>query len=275
MSEKRCPSEVELLSFADADLSPEQLKRVEKHLELCSGCARRVISLHELIADIAAPVGSSPLDMTAHVAGVMERLDSPAPAKRSRWAVWSGGIAAAAALVLWSVTSPKPPVAAEAGGFTPRGAPSESRLSRYVGLQLYARGETLQPLTAGSRVHPNVALTAGVRNLGGEQVHLLLFAVDSRAQVHWIAPEYARVGSDPQALAIAPGEAEQLLPSAAVFDDLAPGRLRVVAVITREPMRVSAIEALSAEALSGEHLMARFERAEIRQFLLDVAAVTP
>ena len=89
MSDKRCPSEVELLSFADADLPPEQLKRVEQHLELCSSCARRVIALHELVSDIAAPMPQPRLDVGAHVAGVMQRLDTPVPrAKRPRWAFW-------------------------------------------------------------------------------------------------------------------------------------------------------------------------------------------
>jgi len=263
MNDKRCPTEAELLSFADADLSPEQLTRVEKHLELCSSCARRVIGLHELIADIAAPIAQPPLDMTAHVAGVMQRLDTPAESVRtSRWAIWSGGVVAAAALVLWVAASQAPHEVTEAGSFTARGGPSEPSLSRDIALQLYARDQTL---------HRDVVLTAGLRNVATAEVHLLLFAVDSRAQVHWIAPEYTRAGSDPRALSIAPTAAEQLLPSAALFDDLAPGPLRVVAVITREPTHVSAIEALSAEELRSERLIERFPRAELRQFQFDVS----
>ena len=269
MSDKRCPSEVELLSFADADLPPEQLKRVEQHLELCSSCARRVIALHELVSDIAAPMPQPRLDVGAHVAGVMQRLDTPVPrAKRPRWAFWGAGLAAAAALIPWLVSRPEAPVATELAA---RGGPSLPSLSRDIGLQLYARGQTVRALEPGSRIRPDVALTAGLRTLAAQPAYLLLFAVDARAQVHWIAPEYTQPGSDPQALRIGAGRIEQLLPSAAVFDDLAPGQLRVVAIITREPTLVSAIEALSAEELGGERLMARFPRAEIRQFQFDVS----
>jgi hypothetical protein len=60
------------------------------------------------------------------------------------------------------------------------------------------------------------------------------------------------------------------LPSAVVFDDLAPGPLRIVAVIGREPMRVLQIDALAGAELETEHLMQRFPNAEIRQFQLEV-----
>lgn len=264
MNDERCLSEAEQFSFADADLPPEQLRRVEKHLELCSSCARQVIALQRLISDIAAPVASPPLDLTAHVGAVMRRLDAPVPlTKRPPWVVWSGALAAAAALTLWLIKSPEPRVVPP---FVARGGASVPSLSRDVALQLYAQGRTLRVLQPGSSVRPDVALTAGLSNLSPEPAHLLLFAVDTRGQVHWISPEYTRAGSDPRATRIAPARTEQLLPTAAVFDDLAPGPLRVVAVITREPTRVSAIEALSAVELGSERLMARFPRAEIRQF---------
>jgi hypothetical protein len=56
----------------------------------------------------------------------------------------------------------------------------------------------------------------------------------------------------------------------AVFDDLAPGPLRVVAVISSDPLHVSDVEALPPAELSAERLLKRFPRAEVRQFLLEV-----
>jgi hypothetical protein len=88
--------------------------------------------------------------------------------------------------------------------------------------------------------------------------------------VHWIAPEFTVPGSNPPAAVIDTSNSEQLLPSAAVFDDLAPGQLRIAAVIAREPMRVLEVDALSGAELATERLMKRFPRAEIRQFQLEV-----
>jgi hypothetical protein len=245
---------------------------VEKYLEVCSACAERVIALHELIADIGAPVPQPRLDVAEHVSAVMKRLDAKVPSRaRPRWATWGGALAAAAALVLLWSTGQR--TWTQEGTLTARGGPTEASLSRDVGLQLYAEQQSLRPLEPGSRIRADVALTAGLRNLASERAHLLLFAVDARQAVHWIAPAYTEAGTDPGATPIEPALAERLLPSSAVFDDLAPGPLRVVAIITREPTHVSSIEGLPAEELEGERLIRHFPRAEIRQFQFDVTAV--
>lgn len=273
MSDKDCPSEAELLSFADASLAPEQLRRIDKHLERCSSCAKQVLALSELSADIAAEVPQPGFDVGEHVSGVMGRLDEPKlEAPRARWLAWAGGLAAAAALVLVVGTRARAP---EPPSFAARGAPAAASLSRDVGLQLYAHEASLRPLGSGSLIHPETALTAGLRNLGTERAHLLLFAVDARQAVHWIAPEFTAPGSNPEAATIVASPNERLLPSAAVFDDLAPGPLRVVAVITAEPTHVADVEALNASQLDDAGLLARFPRAEIRQILLQVSERAP
>jgi hypothetical protein len=77
-------------------------------------------------------------------------------------------------------------------------------------------------------------------------------------------------GTDPRSASIEPSTEARALPTAAVFDDLAPGRLRVVAVVTREPHRVSEIEGLPAAELALERLKQRFARGDVREFLLFV-----
>jgi hypothetical protein len=273
MTDKRCPSEDELLAFADADLPPEQLRRIEQHLELCSGCAKQMMALHALIADVAAPVTGGTLDISEHVAGVMRRLDTPlASQQRRRWLPWGGALAMAAVVALAVGLSGGERSAP--GELTARGGPATASLSRDVGLQLYAQEQSLRPLEVGDRVHPSTALTAGLRNLGGERAHVLLFAVDARHVVHWIAPEFSAAGSDPEAAAVAPSTSEQLLPTAAAFEDLAHGPLRVVAVISKHPTRVSQVESLTEAELHAEGLMKRFPRAEIRQYSLVVVPAT-
>jgi hypothetical protein len=269
MSDKKCPTEAELLGFVDADAPPEQLARIEKHLELCSACARQVMALSVLASDVAAPLDQPPLDVTEHLAGVMKRLDTPVSAPRwARWLRWGGGVALAAAALLSIAKLQRP--AEEAGELVARGGPGAASLSRHVGIQLYAQQTSLAALGSGSRITRGTPLTAGLRNVGREPAYLLLFAVDSRHEVHWIAPEYTTVGEDPEATPIAAAAGERLLPSAAVFDDLAPGSLRVVAVLSRSPLRVSDVEALPASELGAEKLLERLPRAEIRQFLLEV-----
>jgi anti-sigma factor RsiW len=268
VSDKKCPGEAVLTSFADNDLSPEQLKRVERHLELCSACTKQVLALEELLGDIAAPVEASGFDVSAHVGAVMQRLDTPARVPQpSRLARWGVALAAAAAIGLLLFAHREGGLSGE---FRARGSTAGASLSRDVGVQLYAKAGTLRRLESGDRIRADVALTAGLRNLSQTRAHLLLFAVDARGAVHWIAPEFTVPGSNPQAAVIDSSDSERLLPSAAVFDDLAPGPLRIAAVIAREPMRVLEVDALSGAELATERLMARFPRAEIRQFQLEV-----
>jgi hypothetical protein len=273
VSDKDCPSEAELLSFADASLSPEQLRRIDKHLELCSSCAKQVLALSELTADVAAEIPQPGFDVGEHVAGVMSRLHEPkTQAARARWWPWAGGLAAAAALLLVVSTRGRAP---DPASFAARGAPATASLSRDVGMQLYAQEASLRPLSSGSLIGPGTPLTAGLRNLGRQPAHLLLFAVDARRAVHWIAPEFTAPGSNPEAAIIVASPSERLLASAAAFDDLAPGPLRVVAVITAEPTHVADVEALNASQLDDTALLARFPRAEIRQILLQVSERAP
>jgi hypothetical protein len=275
MSDKRCPSEDELLSFVDADLSPEQLARVEKHLEVCSACAKQVMTLSGLVEDLGAPLRAEPpLDVALHVASVMDRLDSRVIERRwSAWLSWGGGLTAAAAALMLFIKFQSPVIPAKVPGaeLVARGGPVEASLSRNVGVQLYSSRHTeLSALGSGSRIAQSTALTAGLRNLANEPAYLLLFAVDSRQAVHWIAPEYTSQDSNPEASPIAPAKTERLLPSVATFDDLAPGPLRVIAVISSDPLHVSDVEALPPAELSAERLLKRFPRTEVRQFLLEV-----
>jgi hypothetical protein len=267
---KQCPSPAELLAFADADLSPEQLQRVEAHLEVCSACAQEVMALTQLIGDIAAPLGAAELDVQQHVAAVLQRLDVPAkPWWSEHKAAWGGvlaALAAAAALLLFVGGDPQ----ADGGEFRARGAASEPSLSRDVGLQVYAQAPSLRALKDGGSIRAGTPLTAGLRNVAQTPAYLLLFAVDSEHVVHWIAPQFTTPGSDPRALSIAPQPEEKLLPTSAVFDDLAPGPLRIVALISADPQHVSAIEALGPGELASSKLEQRFPRAEVRQIVLEV-----
>jgi Putative zinc-finger len=277
--DKRCPDETHLVKFVDEDLSPEQLQRIQMHLEQCSKCALQVSELRELIGDIGASPKLTNWDVAAHVASVMQRIDAPAPASArltasggrtlaQRFWVLGAGLSAAAMLSLFVFS--RGTGSDGHAEFAARGGVDEPSLSRDVGVQLYIQATSVHALTSGARIFANDALTAGLRNLGKHQAHLLLFAIDSKQEVHWIAPAYTVLGTDPQAAPVAPGARERLLPSSATFDGLAPGPLRVIAVITREATHVSSVERLPVTELTADGLLKRFPRAEVRQFLLEV-----
>jgi hypothetical protein len=256
-----------MLAFVDADLSPEQLNRVQEHLDRCGPCARQVSALTEMIHDVAAPLPPS-LDVTAHVQSIMGRL-THTPSKRAepRRAYWMSALLAAAATVVF-VALPKGELAP--GVFTARGGHAQPTLARDVGVQLYLRDPSLQPLTAARRIKASSALTAGLRNLGRDPAYLLLFAVDAHNAVHWIAPEFTVTGSDPVAVSVPTSTSEQPLPYSVVFDDLAPGALRIVALLAPRPLHVSQIESLPAGDLTQSGLKKHFAEAEVRQTMVEV-----
>jgi hypothetical protein len=263
VNEPHCPSVAELDRFVDADAPPEQLARVERHMEHCVVCAKHVAELRELILDIKAPLPAPALDVHEHVRAVMARLDVPRAEPRSRWLPWLGTLAAAAVLVLFVAKHE------QAGEFTARGSRAPSSLARDVGVSLYSPAAHT-PLEPGSTVAKNAAFTAALRNVGNDRAYLLLFAVDSNGTVHWIAPEYTTPGTDPESTVIARSAEEHLLPTAAQFDDLASGSLRVLALVSKSPRRVSQIESLPPAELTLERLQSRFALDDVRQVSLTV-----
>jgi hypothetical protein len=156
------------------------------------------------------------------------------------------------------------------GVFTARGGHAQPALARDVGVQIYVRDASLQPLTSARRIKARAAFTAGLRNLGTKPAYLMLFAVDTQKAVHWIAPEYIVAGSDPLAVSIPASTSELPLPNSVVFDDVAAGTLRVVALITPKPLHVSQIESISVGELTEAGLKNRFAGAEVRQTVVEV-----
>jgi Putative zinc-finger len=291
VNHKRCPTEVELLNFVDGELPPEQLRRIAEHVASCGACEPQVATLHSLIADIKAPLRRSDTetnDVAAHVASVLARLDEPVKTRQTDRALWGWATtftAAAAAVLLWIQLAPPTDETlardgttqlaqtalrdVDTGEFTARGSASEASLARDVGVQLYTFKQPLEPLQPGTKIPTSTALTAGLRNLARNTAHLLLFAIDSKHAVHWIAPAFTSAASDPPAYAVHPSQKEQPLPSSVTFEDLAVGSLRVMALITTEPLHVSDIEKLTPQQLN-EDFALRFPRAVVREVVVEV-----
>ncbi len=272
MNPSHCPLEVELVRFVDADLSPESLGRFSEHLGQCSTCNQQVRALRALVEDLKA-LPAIEFDVNAHVKDVMRELDRPvAQEKRPRFIARIAAVTALAAsvgLVTHIVGSHH---GLPSGTWQARGSSAGESLSRDIGVQVYRRTKSLQPLHPGDAIAPDAALTAGLRNLGHTTAYVLLFAVDSRDAVHWISPKYTRADEDPMATELTSVQEERVLPTSVVFDDMARGPLRVVAIISPSPVRVSQVESLTQAELTQGSLAHRFAGAEVREIVVQVKA---
>lgn len=272
MTQTHCPLEAELVRFVDADLAPESSDRISEHLGQCPTCSQQVRELRLLFEDLGAPRAIE-LDVAAHVKDVMRGLDRPAAQeKRPRAMARVAAVTAMAAsvgLVIHFVGSRH---GSPSGTWQARGSLNGESLSRDVGVQVYTLTKLPQPLRPGDSIAPDVALTAGLRNLGHATAYVLLFTIDSRNAIHWIAPKYTRADENPSGTELTRTPEERVLPTSVVFDDMAEGPLRVVIIVSPVPIRVSQVESLAGSAISGGNLAHHFAGAEVREIAVQVRA---
>jgi hypothetical protein len=268
-----CLDDDVFIRYVEGALSVDETAKVDAHAAECRPCHTRRSQWRTLVADLGSPRGPE-LDVRAHVRSVMGRLDGPVPAERSarhRW-VWAGvGSAAACALaVALVVRAPR-----GGSGWQSRGGFSEASMARDVLVRPCTLGDSLVPVTSGAMVDADVPWTAIFRNVGEKPAFILLFAVDARHVVHWIAPQYARPEDHPSAVLLLPSTNEKALGTTAVFDDVSPGVLRVVAVVSTSPTRVSDVEALDGAEWDEARLRQRLPPdAVVRETIVEVRAAS-
>jgi hypothetical protein len=270
MTHPACPSEQQLLEFVDGDMPPETLDRMREHMAACQRCLAQERTLRTLMEDIHSPVAGE-LDVSAHARVVLARLQlqrSPSNPPR-KWGLLAGAIPlAAGVLLLIYVGLTRTP---DGATFQARGGPvAQPSLSRDVGVQLYAGIAPPRPLDKGARVSADTPVLVGIRNLSNRPVFLLLFAVDAKNEVHWIAPAYTTTSEDPAAVRTPTAPQERLLATTVVFDDLAPGPLRFVSLVTHTPHHVSEIEGLPTTELANDRLARRFPEAAVQELTVYV-----
>jgi hypothetical protein len=269
-----CPTAEDLVRLQDGALSIEQTERLKAHVVQCSRCREREAALRALIEDVKAPVPTR-VNIHSHVLAVMARLDEPKrrPVTSEARRTWAyAGVSAVAAGVLLSTAYVYRRPAPAAGTWQARGGEVQATLGRDVGIQTYAASGELRPLASGATIEHDTPLTAGFRNLGQAPAFLLLFAVDVHQAVHWISPPYSRPEDNPASTRLQPTVNEQMLDTTAVLEDVAPGPLRIVAVITPRPAHVSDVEALDSSNLSAARLMVQLPGAEVRETLVAMGA---
>lgn len=245
-----CLTEDELLAWLDAP-EPE----ASAHVRECERCRSASAELRTFLGDVAA---LPPFDEDAHVAKILRRID--VRGRRWRIAAVVATVALAASIVL--LVRPRSDET-----FTARGAASAASLRRDVGLVVHTGDARLED---GAVIPPDARLSAATTNLHPRPVRLLLFAIDAANTVHWLAPAYLDSKTNPESITVERSERNRRLPTEVVLEDPAEGALRIVAVFTEAPLRVSDIETRSADALSVSSLERAFPSASVSELRVRV-----
>ncbi len=268
-----CLTEEELLASIDGGIAPNERTTLESHLASCGTCRASLQELELLVGDLAA---LPELDEEAHVKNVMARLGEKRPllAKRRspRWQIFGGALSAVAIAAGALLLLRHEPSLRDDPAFASRGAANEHTLSRDVGIRLLTGDKTLSPVTAGATVTSDAAFTGAYTNVHDKPAYVLLFAVDSKGEVHWLYPAYASSAQNPGSVALRRAEAEAVMGTSVVLDAPAPGLLRFVTVVTDQPLHVLDIEGLRAGALAKDALERAYPQAVITT--LDARVVT-
>ena len=239
------PTEDELISFFDGELSENAAETVRDHVASCDACRQSADAWRSLGAAIGSPIGPEP--------GAAERLEArlmaaPATSRTPRWSrVWmaTGALVAAAAAVAFFVRTRH-----DEGTFTPRGGPVVHSLERDVGVSV---------------VHEGSAYAVSYTNLGAP-AFALVFGLDAKNETHWIAPAWIDAKTDPASITLAASSGETKLPQATAFDDVS-GPLRIIVAVTSKPHHVSEIEHMRAP-IDVEAIRSAWPDASVREVVV-------
>jgi hypothetical protein len=287
MTDQACPvDEVELGALLDGELTENRAHRLREHLAACAACAARLARLQALVTRLRAPVpeahGHDFVDEVERrlPAGPAAAGPAAASARRGparRAALLLGGLgglglaaAAAAALFVRPRPRPWPQPQTVPGDLTPRGARARwfDRVS--VTLTVVEGGPerpSLRPLVPGARLRPGDGLAVQAQNANSWPVHLMVFGIDARNDVHWIQPLWRDPAQNPRSVVLPP-DGPSVPAQGAAPDRPAPGPFRVVSLLSRAALDVRSIEALVA---SGRPLATGEDR-HVREIAAEIVA---
>ena len=128
-----------------------------------------------------------------------------------------------------------------------------SAAKQEAGLQVYRAHAAPSLVPVQHELSREDALVFSFFNTGSKPfTHLMVFAVDASAEVRWFYPEYIDERADPESIPLTAEPSRTLLPYE-VRHDYALGPIKVYALFTHRPLRVSAVEAwLANEQLKPE-----------------------
>jgi hypothetical protein len=234
----RCVSAEELVKAELGELTVNQVRTVDAHLAACETCAHSRAEIRELESALGRV--DTPSQGERFVERVMAARSDTRGLPTRRLGI---PIFAAAAVVLLAAGS-----AMFASGtwktqdtWTARGSKARARTHVPSCDVLVMRDGKLLPVS-GQTLSAADAFAVRYANPTNQTRYLAAFAVDVAGAVHWLFPEYVDAATDPPSIPLASTTDEQLLPQVVAPDGPAPGPMRVVTLMSREPTSVRPIE---------------------------------
>lgn len=265
-----CLQEEELFALVDGALAEKDARLLRDHAKACDACTKSIATLDRALSCLA---DEEALDVAAHADAVLAALDRPLPVPRPRgWqrpavTLGIGAMAAAAAFVLGIDFGRH-----SEEGFAARGPSSaEHGIRRSVAIDVQTlEADVARPLVPGATVSASTRFVASHRNTGSTTAYAMVFGVDAHGVVHWLYPAYESAGTDPASVPLPPTRGRDVSMGTGVsFDDMSPGRLSVISLLSRAPLRLSTIEARAA--LGIEALRRDFPDADVTSIDVQVS----
>jgi len=238
-----------LAAYLEGEVTASERAAIEVELANSAEARRKLAQLQKLTEQLAAPSPAlEDIDLTARVRAAVRKPVSSPPQRRHSVSVWLLGLAACLGAALFysnrqSVLSGAT-AAGDANEFHAKSnRPSAGAGRRWAGIQVYRVVEHGVPEPLGAELTPKDGLLFSYTNLGSQPFgYLMVFAVDSRSEVHWFYPAYETKGENPESIPIAQGRANVPL-GELVQQDFATGPLALYALFTRGPYNVLDVEA--------------------------------
>jgi hypothetical protein len=242
-----------LSAYLEGEVTASERAAIEVELENSAEARRTLAQIRNLTAQLAAPAPElESIDLAARVRAAVRTPVAFQPRKRNRALVCLLGLAACLAAVLLYVNRPSAMHGALAQNTaTPEASEFHAKSNgtplgtgrRWAGIQAYRVVEHGVPEPLQTELTPKDGLLFSYTNLGSRPFdYLMIFAVDSRNDVHWFYPAYEAAGENPESIRIAHGRANVPLGDL-VQQDFAAGPLALYALFTRRPFNVSDVEA--------------------------------
>lgn len=235
-----CPEPSRLAAWLDGEVTANEGQALTAHLGGCDACRsahRRFLQTATALRELPLPEPDPRL-----AAEVLAKVRSGRPAWRWRVPALAVGFVACAVVAI--SLRPEPTFTAR-GGET---AGAEAR-QRKLGIELFRHphgGAAPHPLQPEERLAPGDGLSFVAYNRTGQSLHLLIFGLDARAEVHWFYPAYSSSDSDPSSIPLSGAEQVVQLPEGVTLESPAPGAFQLVAAFSPSAVRVSEVEALLA-----------------------------
>ncbi len=228
------PDRWDLLTARDLSASEEEALRA--HAGTCADCTHHLAAVEALKARPALEPAATRA-LVDRVLVATERPSARPPLAR---------LALAAALVAGVVAVGALLVPRESEWLARGG--SEGGWSKRVAAELRPVDAVTSPVASNASLSAQGRFAVWYRNAETSQpLFLLAYVVDSRGELHWVAPAYVAAGREPDAKVLPVTVSESLLPQVAELGAPEPGGATLVTVVSRAPGSVLAFEGAPLE----------------------------